>query len=79
MRLHRHVQRQRIHRTGRGTNHQVRVELRERHKVVTTSPETGESYNAGSYIVVLTVTDAAGATAKASRAISGGSGSLGCT
>jgi hypothetical protein len=47
--------------------------------VVTTSPETGESYNAGSYIVVLTVTDAAGATAKASRAISGGSGSLGCT
>ena len=47
--------------------------------VVTTGPETGTTYNAGSYIVKLTVTDAAGASASASRAISGGSGSLGCT
>jgi large repetitive protein len=47
--------------------------------VVTTGPETGESYNAGSYIVVLTVTDADGATASTSRAISGGSGSPKCS
>ncbi|MGO9909158.1 MAG: PKD domain-containing protein [Solirubrobacteraceae bacterium] len=46
---------------------------------VTTSPETGESYSAGSYIAVLTVTDADGATASTSRAISGGSGSLKCS
>jgi hypothetical protein len=45
---------------------------------VTTSPETGASYNAGSYIVKLTVTDAAGASASTSRAISGGSGSPYC-
>jgi phosphodiesterase/alkaline phosphatase D-like protein len=46
--------------------------------IVTTSPDIGESYNAGSYLVVLTVTDADGATAKTSRAISGMSGSMGC-
>ena len=46
--------------------------------VITTSPETGTSYNAGSYHVVLTVTDADGASATTSRGISGGSGSPLC-
>jgi hypothetical protein len=46
--------------------------------VVTTSPRAGISYTSGSYIVVLTVTDANGASARTSRAISGGSGSLYC-
>jgi hypothetical protein len=43
--------------------------------VVTTSPETFHGYNAGTYLVVLTVTDADGTTGTTSRGISGGSGS----
>jgi PKD domain len=45
---------------------------------VTTSPQTFHGYHAGTYHVVLTVTDADGTSASASRAISGGSGSLYC-
>jgi hypothetical protein len=46
--------------------------------VTTTNPEILHGYHAGRYVVVLTVTDTDGATARASRAISGGSGSLYC-
>ena len=46
--------------------------------VVTTSPDVMRDYNAGSYLVVLTVTDAAGASATTTRGISAGSGSLYC-
>jgi PKD domain len=45
---------------------------------VTTSPQTFHGYHAGTYHVVLTVTDADGTSASASRGISGGSGSLYC-
>ena len=45
---------------------------------ITTSPRAFHGYHAGSYHVVLTVTDADGTSASASRAISGGSGSLYC-
>ena len=45
---------------------------------VTTSYQTWHSYHAGSYLVVLTVTDATGMSATTSRAISGGSGSPYC-
>jgi phosphodiesterase/alkaline phosphatase D-like protein len=45
---------------------------------VTTSPQAFHGYHTGTYHVVLTVTDADGTSASASRAISGGSGSLYC-
>ncbi len=46
---------------------------------VTTSYQAYHSYHAGSYVVVLTVTDSAGASATTSRTISGGSGSPYCS
>jgi hypothetical protein len=46
--------------------------------VVTTSPEIFHGYNAGTCLVVLTVTDADGTTGTTSRRITGGSGSPYC-